>query len=265
MLRGGVKGNQRLTATSALVLLVLLAAEGATIPFVRQQLTLHIFLGLVLVPPVVLKLASTGWRFARYYLKDAVDVRRGPPRAFLRLLVAPSTVASTLVLFGTGVALVIVHPQRGLIVGLHKASFVVWFGAMSVHVLAHVLKVPRLARADYRGGIRRHVATAVRGQGRSPGGRRGGGNRRPSGSSRLGALGRLAPSRRSLEARPRAASLALLATGCGSHAAARTTSTEARAVVHTVRRHHVSPPSSPAQRLLGLPTRSGRGWCRSTC
>ena len=152
MLRGGVKGNQRLTATSALVLLVLLAAEGATIPFVRQQLTLHIFLGLLLVPPVLLKLLSTGWRFARYYLKDAEYVRRGPPRAFLRLLVAPLTVASTLVLFGTGVALVIVHPQRGLIVGLHKASFVVWFGAMSVHVLAHVLKVPRLARADYLGG-----------------------------------------------------------------------------------------------------------------
>lgn len=152
VLRGGVEGNRRLTATSALVLLVLLAAEGATIPFVGRHLTLHIFLGLVLVPPVALKLATTGWRFARYYLQDAEYVRRGPPHAFLRLLVAPLTVASTLILFGTGVALVVVHPQRGLIVGLHKASFVVWFGAMGVHVLAHVLKVPRLARADYLGG-----------------------------------------------------------------------------------------------------------------
>jgi hypothetical protein len=149
VLRGGVDGNERLTGTSALLLLVLLAAEGATIPFVRQQLTLHIFLGLVLIPPVLLKLGSTGWRFARYYLRDNAYVRRGPPHAFLRLLVAPLTVASTTALFGTGVALVLVHPQRGLIVGLHKASFVVWFGAMSVHVLAHVLKVPRLARADY--------------------------------------------------------------------------------------------------------------------
>jgi hypothetical protein len=118
---------------------------------VRQQLTLHIFLGLLLIPPVLLKLASTGWRFARYYLGDAVYVRRGPPHPFLRLLVAPLTVASTAALFGTGVALVVVHPQNGLIVGLHKASFVVWFGAMSVHVLAHVLMVPRLARADYVG------------------------------------------------------------------------------------------------------------------
>lgn len=151
VLHGGIAGNERLTGTTALVLLVLLAAEGATIPFVRQQLTLHIFLGLLLIPPVLLKLASTGWRFAKYYLGAAEYLRRGPPHAFLRLLVAPLTVTSTAALFGTGVALVIVHPQRGLIVGLHKASFVVWFGAMSVHVLAHVLKVPRLARADYGG------------------------------------------------------------------------------------------------------------------
>ena len=32
--------------------------------------------------------------------------------------------------------------------GLHKASFVVWFGAMCVHVLAYVLRVPRLVGAD---------------------------------------------------------------------------------------------------------------------
>src|SRR5690349_9272841 len=148
MLRGGIVGNERLTGTSALVLLVLLAAEGATIPFVGQQLTLHIFLGMLLIPPVLLKLGSTGWRFARYYLRDADYVRRGPPHAFLRLLVAPVTVASTLALFGTGVALVVAHPGGGFVVGLHKASFVVWFGAVGVHVLAHVSKVPGLARAD---------------------------------------------------------------------------------------------------------------------
>lgn len=149
-LRGGVDGNERLTATNAVVLLLLLAAEGATVPFVRQFLTLHIFLGLMLVPPVLLKLGSTGWRFARYYLRDVEYVRRGPPRAFLRYLVAPLTVASTMALFGTGIALVLVHPQRGFMIGLHKASFVIWFGAMGVHVLAHVLKLPTLARADFR-------------------------------------------------------------------------------------------------------------------
>lgn len=150
ILRGGIEGNARLTATTAVVLLVLLAAEGATIPFVRQQLPLHIFLGLLLIPPVLLKLASTAWRFARYYLSAPEYVTKGPPQAFVRLLVAPLTVASTVVVFGTGVLLVLMHPQRGIILGLHKASFVVWFGAMAAHVLGHVLKLPGLASADLR-------------------------------------------------------------------------------------------------------------------
>jgi hypothetical protein len=146
--RGGPDGNSRLTATTAAVLLVLLAAEGATVPFVREQLTLHIFLGLVLIPPVLLKLASTGWRFARYYRGAVEYVTKGPPHAFMRFLVAPIVVASTMGLFGTGALLVVMHPARGAVLDLHKASFLVWFGAMSAHVLGHVLNVPRLARAD---------------------------------------------------------------------------------------------------------------------
>jgi len=148
LLRGGIEGNERLTGTTALVLLLLLAAEGATIPFIHRQLTLHVFLGLVLVPPVLLKLTSTGWRFARYYFGDPDYRRRGAPQALVRFLVAPLTVMSTAALFGTGVLLVLDRPQRGFVLGLHKASFVVWFGAMTVHVLIHVLKVPALVRAD---------------------------------------------------------------------------------------------------------------------
>lgn len=147
-LRGGSEGNARLTATTAAVLLVLLAAEGATIPFVRQQLPLHIFLGLLLIPPVLLKVASTAWRFTQYYLGSHEYVAKGPPHVLMRLLVAPAVVASTICVFGTGLLLVAMHPQRGIVLGLHKASFVVWFGAMALHVLGHVLKVPGLARAD---------------------------------------------------------------------------------------------------------------------
>lgn len=148
--RGGPDGNSRLTGSTAAVLLILLAAEGATVPFVQDQLTPHIFLGLVLIPPVLLKLASTGWRFARYYRGAAEYAAKGPPRAFMRFLVAPLVVASTAALFGTGVLLVVMHPARGAVLGLHKASFLVWFGAMSAHVLGHVLKVPGLARADFQ-------------------------------------------------------------------------------------------------------------------
>jgi hypothetical protein len=149
LFRGGTEGNARLTAATAVVLLVLLATEGATVPFVRQQLTPHIFIGLLLIPPVLLKLASITWRFARYYLGATEYVAKGPPPALMRLLVAPLVVASTVGLFGTGVLLVLMHPQRGTVVGLHKASFFVWLAAMSAHVLGHIVRVPGLARADF--------------------------------------------------------------------------------------------------------------------
>ena len=48
----GVAGNARLTGAVAAALLVLLAAEGATIPFIGPLLGPHIFIGMLLIPPV---------------------------------------------------------------------------------------------------------------------------------------------------------------------------------------------------------------------
>jgi hypothetical protein len=151
---GGAVGNERLTASTATVLLVLLAVEGATIPFLHRLLPVHIFVGMLLIPPVALKLGSTGWRFLRYYLRSRPYLLKGPPAPLLRFVVAPGVVASTLVLFATGVALLVVGPGGGIVLGLHKASFVVWFITMGVHVLAHVLKLPALTVADFRRGGR---------------------------------------------------------------------------------------------------------------
>src|SRR5438552_995315 len=124
---GGTEGNARLTGLTAAVLLVLLAAEGATIPFLRQALTLHVFLGLLLIPPAALKLAVTGWRFVRYYRRDPEYVAKGPPPPLLRMVVAPLVIVSTVVLLGTGVLLAVMHPRGGVVLGLHKTSFLVWF------------------------------------------------------------------------------------------------------------------------------------------
>ena len=153
LLRGGSDGNERLTAATAVVLLVLLAAEGLTLVAVRQLLLPHVFLGFLLIPPILLKLASTGWRTTNYYRHSAEYVYRGPPAALLRIVIAPLVVASTIALFATGVAVVALG-QRGLLLGLHKASFIVWVGAMTIHVLAHVLKLPRLVAFDWWHGDR---------------------------------------------------------------------------------------------------------------
>jgi hypothetical protein len=146
---GGVAGNARLTAAVAVSLLILLAAEGATIPFIGKWLGPHMFIGLLLIPPVALKLGSTGYRFIRYYTDDEPYVRKGPPPIVLRLL-APAVVLTTVVLFATGVALLFVGPPSNTLILVHKVSFIAWVAFISLHVLGHLLELPRLASADWR-------------------------------------------------------------------------------------------------------------------
>lgn len=144
----GVAGNGRLTAALGAVLLVLLAAEGATIPFIGQLREEHILVGMLLLGPVAAKLASTGYRFARYYLGAPAYVRKGPPPLALRLL-APGVVFTTVALFGTGVALLLSGPS-GELAFLHKVSFIAWFALMTVHVLGHLVELPGPALAAWR-------------------------------------------------------------------------------------------------------------------
>jgi hypothetical protein len=161
---GGVEGNERLTALTGMVLLVLFAAEGVTILSVRRLLTLHFFLGMLLIGPVALKACSTIYRFVRYYTRAAGYRRKGPPSPLLRLL-GPVVVLTSVAVIGTGVMLALTGPGGGIWLFLHKASFVLWFGAMTVHVLAYVWRLPRLARGDLasRAGRRANQVLAGRG------------------------------------------------------------------------------------------------------
>ena len=155
LIRGGSEGNEQLTAIVAALLILLFAAEGATLLNVRGLLSVHAFVGMLLVPLIVLKLATVGWKMLRYYLHGEEYVRRGPPHVFIRTLLAPVTVVSTVVLFATGVALLALDQTQGTLVGLHKASFVVWFGSMSLHVLTRGWKLPGTIRARVPGAALR--------------------------------------------------------------------------------------------------------------
>lgn len=158
---GGSAGNEQLTALVAALLLVLLAVEGATLLQLDSLLTVHAFVGMLLIPVVALKLASTGWRMLRYYRRGEEYVLRGPPHVALRALVAPAIVLSTVVLFATGVALLLRDETEGTLVGLHKASFIVWVGATTLHVLAHVLRLPVLLRRRLPGAALRIALAAA--------------------------------------------------------------------------------------------------------
>jgi hypothetical protein len=156
LVTGGSDANAHLTAAVAAVLIVLLTVEGATLLNLRTLLTVHAFVGILLIPVVALKLGSTGWRMLRYYRRADEYVRRGPPHIALRVIVAPLVVVSTVFLFGTGVALLAVDQVGGTLVNLHKASFVVWLGTTGVHVLAHVLRLPLLLRVRVPGAALRY-------------------------------------------------------------------------------------------------------------
>ena len=56
----GQAGNARLTAATAAVLLVLLVAELVTLLAFGSLLSAHVFIGMLLIPPIALKLGSTG-------------------------------------------------------------------------------------------------------------------------------------------------------------------------------------------------------------
>lgn len=161
--------NLRLTALTGAVLLVLLAIEGVTLISLRSLLSWHIFVGVLVVPVVLLKLASTGYRLMRYYTGRPDFVRAGPPPLLLRLL-GPVVVVSTLALLGTGLALIAVGPGGGRVLLLHKASFVVWLGALGLHVLGHLPRIPRALGADLggRGRRNRRRRTASRERGLAP-------------------------------------------------------------------------------------------------
>jgi hypothetical protein len=98
----------------------------------------------------VLKMASTGYRFALYYAGNWSYRRKGPPELALRLM-APAVVVSTVVVFVTGIMLLIQGPRgRGQLVEIHKVSFIVWLVFTAMHVLGHLQAMPGSLRAARR-------------------------------------------------------------------------------------------------------------------
>jgi hypothetical protein len=146
---GGTEGNERLTTAVAAMLLILLAVIGVTIVRIHALLSVHLFVGMLLIGPVSLKLASTGYRFFRYYTANPSYRRKGPPLLALRVI-APLVVLSTAVVLGSGVVLLFAGPSaRATWLPIHKDSFFVWVGFTALHVVGHLPAMPKVLRADY--------------------------------------------------------------------------------------------------------------------
>ena len=145
------------------MLLILLAVEGFTILRIGRLLTLHFFLGMLLLGPVTLKAGSVIYRFYRYYTGSAPYRRKGPPAPLLRLI-GPLIVLFTAILFGSGVMLAVSGRGNGPWLAIHKLSFIAWFCLMAIHVLAYVPRLPRLLGAEARGVSLEEGGTSPAGQ-----------------------------------------------------------------------------------------------------
>jgi hypothetical protein len=146
---GGAEGNERLTAMTGAVLLIGLLIECYTILRIGRLLTLHVFLGMLLLGPVTLKAVSVLYRFTRYYAGSAPYRRKGPPAPLLRVM-GPVIMLLTACVFGSGIMLAVTGPGNGPWLSLHRLSFIAWAVFMTVHVLAHAWRLPRLLAAEAR-------------------------------------------------------------------------------------------------------------------
>lgn len=152
---GGPAGNASLTAWTGAVLLALFLAELATLLDVNGLISWHIVVGVLLVPPALLKTATTGWRIVRYYTRRRPYVTAGPPPMLLRVL-GPLVVLGTLAVLGSGLALVALGPDasRAPFLSLlgypvsaltvHQGTFIVWAVVTGIHTLCRLVPAFRI-------------------------------------------------------------------------------------------------------------------------
>ncbi|HEY4453590.1 MAG TPA: hypothetical protein VGN81_04690 [Pseudonocardiaceae bacterium] len=167
---GGPAGNARLTAWTGAVLLVLFLVELATLLDVTGLISWHVVVGVLLVPPALLKTGSTGWRIVRYYSGSPVYRQAGPPPMVLRVL-GPLVVLGTLAVLGSGLALLALGQDASLrpflsVLGyqvsaltVHQASFIVWAVVTGLHTLGRLVPATRLitGRAVVPGTVARII------------------------------------------------------------------------------------------------------------
>lgn len=147
---GGAEGNERLTAMTGAVLLILLLVECYTVFRIGRLLTLHVFLGMLLLGPVCLKAGAVLYRFGRYYTGNAPYRRKGPPAPLPRVI-GPVVMLLTASVFGSGIMLAVEGPGNGPWLDVHRISFIAWAFFITIHVLAYVWRLPRLLAAEARG------------------------------------------------------------------------------------------------------------------
>jgi hypothetical protein len=139
--------------------LILLIAELATVVLgAASVLSLHAAIGLILVPPVVVKLASTTWRMVNYYLGTAAYTHRGPPPALARVLGPILSLTIVLVLASGGALILGPSSLHQTALQVHKVTFYLALLLIVAHLAMHLTQPLGLAARDW---VNRRGATLL--------------------------------------------------------------------------------------------------------
>lgn len=162
----GVAGNTRLTSLTGVVLLALLTLQVLSAlwfalltynvevplgPLYDVVRPVHFLVGFMLMPLIAIKLASTGYRFGRYYTRGRAYRSAGPPRPLLRLI-APLLISSAVILVVSGVEMWSYRNQLGLPwTAIHNTAAFTFVTVLVIHIALHVRDAHREAAADLAG------------------------------------------------------------------------------------------------------------------
>ncbi|MBV9418100.1 MAG: hypothetical protein JO363_24160 [Solirubrobacterales bacterium] len=145
-----VEANARLTGTTGIVILILLTAELVTVVLgAASVLSLHVVIGLILVPPILVKLASTTWRMVTYYLGAPAYKHRGPPPTLARILGPLLSLAIAALLISGGALILGPSPLHKTALQVHKVSFYLALLLILAHLAMHLTKAIRLTARDW--------------------------------------------------------------------------------------------------------------------
>lgn len=138
--RPQVTGNLILTSHAGLLVLVLLVLLYFTGLVFTPLRSVHFALGFALIPLLVVKLGSTGWRAVNYYRGRDPYRTAGPPWLLPRVLAVPLVIVAVIAVV-SGVVLWSIGTDHGMWATIHTDSVVV----LGIIVVTHLAIYTRRA------------------------------------------------------------------------------------------------------------------------
>jgi hypothetical protein len=129
----------RSSALLGMLILFFSIAEIVTVAFLPEALILHIAIGSILGVLIIVKLILNAYRYLGYLKHDHDFRQAGTPRLIMRILSLP-LVVTTIVVLGTGMAMVLTGPTAfatSFLATAHALFAIIWLGLLGYHTFGY--------------------------------------------------------------------------------------------------------------------------------